>query len=201
MLSSRRIGLAAFMLAIVAPPTGLLARPAQADAVKAPARPVAAAPPASEAAAPVPQQTTATFGDWTLRCARTAAATQSCEVVQGISSGERAVAQIALGRLAKDQPMHMVILVPPNVALAAPPTLTLAHDGDAPAVALTWRRCLPGNCMADAELSEEQIRRLRGATEAGRISFTDGNGQVATLPFSSKGLSPALDGLAKESGG
>lgn len=172
------------------------ARPAPSRPTPAPAAP--AAPPAVPA---TPQQTTASFADWVLRCARPTPPAQVCEVVQGVQRDDKPVAQIALGRPAKGGALQLTVLVPPNVAFGPAPVLLPGREGEAPALAdLTWRRCLPGGCIADAALSDDVLRRLRGWTDTGRIAFLDGAGRTAVLPFSPRGLPQALDALAKEEG-
>ncbi len=155
---------------------------------------------AKRPAAPLPQQTTASFDDWTLRCSRGAAPGQMCEIGQGITNQDRPVAQIALGRVAKGQPMLLTIFVPPNVSFAAAPGLMMAKEGEPPVLELVWRRCLPAGCMANAVVTEDVLRRLRGWAEAGRVVFADGVGRAVVLPFSVKGLGAALDALVKEEG-
>ncbi len=162
-------------------------------------------PPAASQAAPAapttqPQQTTATFADWTLRCTRISPTAQSCEIAQGVSSQERTIAQLAIGRVAKGQPLHLTILVPPSVSFAAAPALTV-HDGDPALLTMTWRRCLPGGCVADGAVADDLLHRLRGMTEPARVVFADAGGRVVALPVSPQGLPQALDALAKEDGG
>lgn len=190
------VSLAAALLALTA------ACPlATANAARAQAAAPAAAAPAPAPVPAVPQQTTASFADWTLRCTRTTAAAKLCEVVQTITAQERTVAQIAFGRVEKGQPLHLSVLVPPSVTFTAAPALATMRDGDAPMVELAWRRCLPGGCLAEAIVSDEALRRIRGTMDPARITFADGSGRVATLPFSPKGLPQALDALGKEDAG
>lgn len=66
---------------------------------------------------------------------------------------------------------------------------------------LTWRRCLPGGCLADGAVSEDALRRVRGWTEPARVTFADGTGRIVALPFSPRGLTQALDALAKDDAG
>lgn len=157
---------------------------------------VAVASPVADAPA-TPQETTATFADWTLRCAHTAASPQICEVLQGVASQSRAVAQIAIGRPGKGQPLQLTILVPPSVSLLGPATLSTAHPGDPPMLDLKWQRCLPGGCMANSPLPDDLLRRIKAWTDPARIVFSDATGQAIGLPMSAKGLPQALDALAK----
>ena len=157
--------------------------------------------PAQPAVPAQPQQTTASFADWTLRCTRPTGAPQICEVVQTVSNQDRPIAQIAFGRVAKAQPIHLTILVPTNVTFAAVPALRTARENDAPILELAWRRCLPAGCLAESVVSDEALRRARAGTDATRITFADGTGRLVALPFSSNGLGQALDALGKEDGG
>ena len=163
-----------------------------------PSRQQAAAPPAAPAQ---PQQTTASFADWTLRCTRPAGAAQMCEVVQIVTNQDRPIAQIAFGRVAKGQPIHLTILVPTNVTLTPAPALRTARESDAPVLELAWRRCLPAGCLAESTMTEDVMRRTRTGAEAARITFADGAGRLVSLPFSPSGLGQALDALGKEDGG
>ncbi len=180
------------------------APPAAPPAAPAPGLAPASAAPAAPAAVPaVPQQTTAVFADWTLRCTRlpgAAAGTsgaQACEAVQGVQREDRPIAQVAIGRPAKGQPLQVTVLVPPSVSLGNPAALSTGRDGD-PVLDLSWRRCLPGGCLADAALNDDAVRRLRGWAEPGRIAYADGGGRSVALPFSPRGLAQALDALARE---
>ena len=187
----------ATLVALLLPATTALAQP---HGQASPPPPTAASG-ASNATSAVPQQTTATFSDWTLRCSHASPTAQICEVAQSINSQDHTVAQIAIGRVAKGQPLHLTILVPPSVSFAAAPALVPAHDGEQAVLALAWRRCLPGGCMAEGTMTDEMMRRVRGWIEPARITFADGGGRTIALPFSPAGLPQALDALAKEDGG
>ena len=110
------------------------------------------------------------------------------------------MAQIAFGRPGRGQPMQVTLLVPPNIVPSVPASLTGPRDAEPP-LELIWRRCLPAGCVADAPVPDDTLGRLRNWTDAGRVTFQDGAGRPAALPFSPRGLSQALDALAKEDGG
>ena len=177
-------------------------------AVPAPAAaPVAAPPPAAtDAAPPGPQQTTATFEDWTLRCTRLPAAApaapgafgqQFCELVQTVSSGDKPVAQIAIGRPTKGQPLLMTVLTPVSVSFTRAASLITQKDGDASTLDLGWHRCIPGGCLADAPITDDLMRRIQVWTEPARIVYADAAGRPVALPFSARGLPTALGALTK----
>ncbi len=200
------IGLCGFFLAAIVP-LALLAAEAHGQArpgstpapVQAPASPPVATPPPVAAE---PQETSATYGDWSLRCIRQgegAQARRNCEVVQTLrQQGQtQPFAQVALGRPEPGRGMRMVVLLPPNVAF--PSTVKVAAaEGQPPLLELAWRRCLPNACVADAEMAAPTLTQLRAWTEAGRLTFQNGLGREVTVPFSLRGLPQALDALAKE---
>ncbi len=173
-----------------------MCHPASAQRAGAPP-PAKPAAPATPAVPPEPQRTTATFADWTLRCVRPEGVPAVCEVTQTIYDKSNPVAQTAIGRPTKTEPLRLTILVPSNVLLTSPPKFQ-PGEGE-PAIDLTWRRCLPAACLADVALTEDQLKMLRARTDNGRIVFQDGGGRDSVIPFAPKGLGPALDALAKES--
>jgi invasion protein IalB len=164
------------------------------------------APTAAPAVAPVavptePQSTVATFGDWSLRCFRQEGAQSNriCEVGQTIQvQGQQGpLAQIALGRLQRADPLKFTIALPNNVAF--PSTVRVAMDEkDTQPFELSWRRCVQGACVADGDPSTAIIQRFRARTEPVRLIFKDATGRDIVIPLSFRGLAQALDALAKE---
>ena len=159
--------------------------------------PPAPARPAAPAVAAEPTSTTASYGDWVLRCQKTENA-RLCEVAQSLMVQGQAtpIAQIAVGRPSPKDKLRLTVVLPNNVSFPAPPKLVIGEK-DA-GLTLAWRRCLPGGCFADVLLDDEPIKRLRALTDSGRLLFSDGVGREIGLPFSMSGLSQALDALAKE---
>ena len=171
------------------------------------AKPGTAAPvPATSAPAiaPVPAEpgtTTASFGDWVLRCQRVGegdAGPRVCEVAQAMQAqGPKApIAQIAIGRSAPGEPLRVTLVVVPD--LSFPSSAQVVGDSTGPVLELPWRRCLPGGCFADAVAKDDLLKRWRGATEPGRIVVKSASGRDVAIPLSFRGLAPALDALAKE---
>lgn len=166
------------------------------------AQSVSPLPPASPPAGPAPDQTTASYGDWTLRCNRRVDLTpprRFCEMALIVQKPGEASAQgqVAVGRVARNEPLKVTAVLPPNLAFKTAPKLVT--DGkDAVAIELAWTRCISGACFSDAPLSEETLSKLRSRTEAGRIDYRDGTDREASLPVSFRGFSQALDALARE---
>lgn len=168
--------------------------------------PAPAAPPAAVPTVPTvgnePQSTTAAFGDWVLRCVRQTerpTPPRICEVAQTIQvQGQQGpLAQVAFGRVQRADPMKLTMVLPSNVSFPSVVRVS-TDDKDPQPLDLNWRRCLPGACIADGEPSAAIIQRLRARAEPASISFKDAGGRDISVPFSLRGLSQALDALAKE---
>jgi invasion protein IalB len=159
----------------------------------------------SEASRPVdaePNSTSASFGDWALRCQRLgngAEAQRVCEVAQQIRGQDQQnpVAELAIGRLKKADSLRLTVVLPVNVTFSSP--LSFSADGKVlEPLDLGWRKCLPGGCIADALLKDDVLRRWKTQTSAGRITWTDAAGHDLAIGLSFRGLTQALDALSKE---
>jgi len=139
----------------------------------------AQAPNNAAPAAAQPEFTTAGFGDWLLRCSH---------------------AQLAIGRAAAGQPLMLTLVVAPNITITTAPKIALpgAAGRASSNVDLNWRRCLPGLCFADANASDASLAQMRRQTENGRLDFQTADGRDMQLPISFRGISAALDALARE---
>jgi invasion protein IalB len=149
-----------------------------------------------------PNSTVASFGDWALRCQRLGdgAETQRvCEVAQQVRAQDQQnpVAELAIGRLKKADPLRLTVVLPVNVTFSNPPSLSA--DGKVPELLdLGWRKCLPGGCIADAPMTDDVLRRWKTQAGAGRITWTDAAGRDLAIGLSFRGLTQALDALSKE---
>src|SRR6516165_7519320 len=117
-----------WQLVAQAPPQAPTPR-APAPKAPAPAPETAVKPGTSTPVSPVPQSTTASFGDWVVRCRRIDQApgnATACEVAQTLQAqGQGPVAEIALGQPpGKDsttkERMRVVVLLPNNVTFSGP---------------------------------------------------------------------------------
>ena len=149
-----------------------------------------------------PERTAATYGDWVLRCDQ-AAAGRVCEISQTIQAqlpnGQTAaVAQVAMGRLQKSEPLRVTVVIPPNVTLTAPVKFSPEDKDGAPTIDLSWQRCLAQGCFASATLNEDMLKRLRARTEPGRLQVKDGQNRDVNLAFSTRGFAAALAALPND---
>lgn len=150
---------------------------------------------------PEPGSTTASYGDWVLRCQRIGEGdkvARLCEVAQVIQVANQSapIAQIAIGRVPGDTSLHLTLLTPVN--LIFPNEIRVAPPAGKPMLELELRRCLPGGCFAESRVTDEQLKALSVAEGQGKIGFKDAAGQTVQLPFSPRGLQQALAGLARE---
>ena len=177
-----------------------LASSASAQQNKVPPRnPPPAAPPPT-AVSTTPQMTTATYGDWVLRCQVSGDPPEQqhvCEVAQTLQvQGTGPIAQIVFGRTAARAPLLLTVILPTNVTFPSSVLLSTDEKDTQPAE-LGWQRCLPAGCIANGEVKDDLLRRWRPQTGQGRLQFKEGDGRDIMLAFSFRGLAQALDAMAK----
>jgi invasion protein IalB len=161
-------------------------------------RPVQAQTAPTPGAVSQPDNTTASYGDWVLRC-QTSVAARVCEIVQTLEQqGQRGpIALVAIGRPVKDEPIKLVIQVPPNLSLGnnAGVRVSVADKDEATAI---FQRCLPGGCFAEVALSDDAFKRWRGFGEAGQMRYLDAGKREVALPLSFRGFPAAAEALLRE---
>ena len=91
---------------------------------------------------------------------------------------------------------RLIVLVPVGVTIA--PGIEVVVDAAKPHLAMPLKTCIPAACLAQIELTNEQLQTFRNRSEPGQIIFTDPGGKPVTIAFSFKGLDQALDSLAKQ---
>lgn len=146
-----------------------------------------------------PDTTTETFGDWSIICAAPPAGSsdRTCEVDTTLTiRGQTApVARIAFLRPAKDKPSRIVALVPVNVSIAS--GVKIESDPGKAGIALPFKSCVPAACVAEGELTKEQLQGFRAQKGAGQLTFADSSGKQAALQLSLRGLDQALEAFFK----
>ncbi len=158
----------------------------------------AQAAPSGQSVSAEPEATTATYGTWTLRCAQRAQG-RVCDVEQAVvpQGRQNPIAQIGFNRLSPKDEFHLTVVLPTNITFQISPRVT-SSDKD-PGVQLTWRRCVPGGCIADATLTSETLRAWRAiAADTGKLLFTNANMQNIAIEFSFRGFAQAIDAFVKE---
>lgn len=149
--------------------------------------------PAPAGASEAPSSTTATYGDWLVRCtAQPSVPDGLCEVVQGIRVTDRQglLAQIVFGRVNADDPLRLVVQLPLGIWLPGGATLFLEAEGGA-GLQAPFTICANA-CLANIALPPALLGQLQAAPGPGRIEFVDGAQRRVVLPLSFKGLRAAL---------
>ncbi|WP_332692637.1 invasion associated locus B family protein [Bosea sp. (in: a-proteobacteria)] len=169
-----------------------LAGPAFAQAQR-PAQPAPATGGVSQ-----PDNTTATYGDWVMRCQQ-GVGTRVCEIVQTVEQqGQRGpIALVAVGRPVKGEPYKLVVQVPPNLTLGNNAGVRVSA-GEKEDVLAVFQRCTPGGCFGEANLNDDAFKRWRGLSEAGQLRYQDSAKRDVTLPLSFRGFTAATDALLRE---
>jgi invasion protein IalB len=172
--------------------------PAEGGSAQSPARP---SPAATTPVGPEPQATTATYGDWLLRCQRVVAPApthQVCDVTQTVQAqGQQGpILQLTFGPPAPKEPMKLAIVAPVNVSFPSAAKVGVDEKDPQPAE-LTWRRCVPGGCLAEAEIKDDLMKRWRAQAGGGVVYIVDATGREIAIPFSFRGFAQALDALLK----
>ena len=143
----------------------------------------------------VPQATSATYRDWTMRCqtvdVESAGAREVCEIAQAIrgNGDERVLAQLVIGRPDPDGPVRMVVQLPPGVWL---PVGVYLEPADGNAINADYTRCMQV-CAAATTLEQSDIDALKAATDPASITFQDGARRQIELPVSLDGFTAALE--------
>ena len=173
-----------------------------------------------------PSSTTATFGDWIVRCrtiklSEKQAATQNpesnkniCEMVHTINvstmdkrtgkpSKPQLLAQVALGKLPNSKNFKVVYQVPSAVWLREAIAVRFAADSKNIAKAASnymhkasYFRCIANACLADADLSDDMLTAIM-SSKVSQISFKDGSKRTINIPMSLKGFKEAFASLRK----
>ena len=151
---------------------------------------------AGSALAQTPQSTTATYGDWVVRCELRAGA-KVCEMAQStqLKGQAQPVTQIVIGRPAKNSPLKIVFQIPINVWLAAGIRLT-TEDGHNEVTA-SFTQCIPAGCFAETDIKESVVKVLRKLKTNGKLQFKDAVQHDVAAPVSFKGFGDAYDVLQK----
>jgi invasion protein IalB len=172
--------------------------PKQKAVRQAPAPPTAAAAPtvSPRDAGQRPSATTATYGDWVVRCIEPAGG-HVCEAAQTIyRQGQQSpIAVIAIGLKKQGDPLRLVLQVPVNVSVTTRAQIAV-HEGTS-GIELPFERCVPAGCFAVIEAADEAIKRLRAQTNPVRFHYKDATQRNIEFQFSLRGLASALDALAK----
>jgi invasion protein IalB len=155
-------------------------------------------------AAPVdqtPQRTTASYGDWVVRCETVPGPPpqKNCDMEQlaQVQGQAQPISRVAIPLPPKGEGPKMFIQLPINVSFAAP--LKITADAKDPSISTPFRRCVPAGCFAEVELKDDLQKKFRAAAaESGKIVFKDAAERDVTIPLSFKGFAQAFEALLKQ---
>ena len=166
-------------------------RPTPTPSSPAPAQSPPAASPKQDTITGTPTFTTATYGDWVLRCQQQAQS-RTCEVTQTLyqQGQQNPIALIAITR-----ELRIVVQLPVNVTIAGQVKIAL-KQGE-PNIDLEFAQCVQAGCFAASQLTQEALRRLRVHSDTGQIAYQDASQRAVTLVFSLRGFATAMDALLK----
>jgi invasion protein IalB len=147
------------------------------------APPAEAPPPAAAPAQPAVEQP-----EWEKVCG-TVKEAQECHISRRrIAATGQPLAQVML--IERPEKTHLQISVPP-VALIQPGIKVTIDDAEA--VSVKYAACVPSECIAMGEITDEYIGKMkRGGTMV--ISMTNPNGQTVAFDISLKGFTATYDG-------
>lgn len=148
----------------------------------------------------VPQQTTATYGDWIVQCQTQAGPPvhKVCDMAQVTQVQGKGIpfSRIAIAHPVNGQPVKLVVQVPVNASFAG--DVYIRTGDDDPGIFAPFARCLPVGCFAEFELKDAVLKKLRAASGVGKMTFADGGGHNISVPMSFKGFGQAFEALARE---
>jgi invasion protein IalB len=161
----------------------------------APAQQSAQAPAAQE-----PQRTTASYGDWVVRCEIQSGppAQKTCDMEQlaQMQGQTNPISRVAIPLPPKGEMPKLFVQLPVNASFAAPIRITV--DGKDAGVTTPFRRCVPAGCFGELELKDDLQRKFRASTEPGKIVFNDAGDHEVAIPLSFKGFAQAYEALVKQ---
>jgi len=176
------------------------AQPPHQAPAPAPAPQAQAAPAAPAATDQNPQRTTASYGDWVVRCETVAGPPpqKNCDMEQlaQVQGQANPISRVAIPLPQKGEPPKLFIQLPINVSFSVQIKVT-TNDKDA-GITTPFRRCVPAGCFAEIELKDDLQKKFRGSTEAGKITFKDAADRDVAIPLSFKGFAQAFEALLKQ---
>jgi len=155
------------------------------------------------------QRTMAIYGDWTLSCVIASGGAKSCGLVQSqkLANQSSAISQIGIGHSAKTDLLKVSIEITPNawmltgvklIASDSAPAITGPLKYTTAVITAPFKWCTSTRCLAEADLSDANIKTLRTQKEPGTLVYKTASQADVSIPVSFNGFGEALDALQKE---
>lgn len=143
-----------------------------------------------------PTLTTATFGNWTVRCRPQQDDNSVCEMVQDIQAGNNAgtLANLALGRLPGDDNLRMIIQLPLGVNLSDGIEISAGESASANA---TFETCFPNLCVAQTIVTADLLDAFK-AGDSLTVVFKDRAKRPVSFSASLDGFTAAYESSMQE---
>jgi invasion protein IalB len=144
-----------------------------------------------------PGTTTKSFGAWSLHCqaAHEQGAEPRCVIAQTVqTASNKLLAVISIGRQHPSDPYNMVVTLPANVSFPSSVHIRTGSD-DKWGVELPWQRCIPGACIAGAEMAQATLLHWSNLQSDGKIVFTAASGDEVGIPIGLRGFGDAYKAL------
>ncbi len=145
---------------------------------------------------------TTSYDAWIVRCLRQpvepGSARSLCEMAQIVLDRNRQmVAQVVLVQRRGTEDWQLVAQIPVNVSVTT--VVQLNVEGIDP-IQLPLQRCVGNSCIAELNLDESTMGRLRqaSATSPASIEYVLGNGGDMKMPFSLQGFTVAFNALSTQ---
>jgi invasion protein IalB len=142
-----------------------------------------------------PESTTATYGEWTVRCRIQGDENSSkiCEMVQILRTGNPAqiVAQLAIGRPPGGDSLKLVVQLPIRVWLSQPVNLKISESVS---IQGNYFQCQPSACLAEMDLDDAAVKSLEDSETLSLGFLGPDRGQIS-LDVSLRGFPDALSAL------
>jgi len=139
------------------------------------------------------------YGSWSLRCeaGHAEGAGRTCEISETIETeSSKPIAKISVGRRGPSDPLTIVVILPTNVSFPSTVHIRTAEE-DKWGLELEWQRCIPGACIASAEMNLATVAHWSNLDTAGKIVFRDAAGDEVSLPMSLHGFGNAYEAFNK----
>jgi invasion protein IalB len=148
----------------------------------------------------LPQSTTATYADWVVQCQSHAGPPPEkvCDMAQVTQAqgSNTAFSRVAIAQPVKGQVVRLVVQLPVNASFAG--NVRIQTGDTDPGIAAPFARCIPGGCFADFDLKDDVLKKFRGSSGNGKLTFPDSTGREIAVPVSFNGFAQAFDALARE---
>jgi invasion protein IalB len=143
------------------------------------------------------QPTSTVYEDWTLVCTFAFGGGNSCGLVQvqKVKGQSTAISQIGVSRSTRTDPLKISIEIGPNAWVRNGIQL-IVSDKSSISAAFKW--CNSIRCVADADLSDADIKSLRAQKDPGKIAYKTASQADVSIPVSFSGFREALDALQRQ---